>query len=70
MAQQDAAKPVKQSNASVDEALAEVGGCGQVHLPTGRTCVRPDRHPGGCDFVGRDDVPARLEGGLAQPDTS
>jgi hypothetical protein len=70
MVQQDAAKPVKHSNASVDEALAGVGVCGQVHLPTGRTCVRPGRHRGGCDFVGREDVPDRLEDGPARHDTS
>jgi hypothetical protein len=60
MAVNAAAKPLERSNASVDEALADAGVCGQVHLPTGRTCVRPARHPGGCDFVGRDDVPARI----------
>lgn len=70
MAQRDAATPAGHSNASVDEALAEVGVCGQVHLPTGRTCVRTGRHPGGCDFVGRDDVAGRLDDGLARHDTS
>lgn len=60
MARNETARPLERSNASVDEALADAGVCGRVHLPTGRTCVRPARHPGGCDFVGRDDVPARV----------
>jgi hypothetical protein len=37
-------------NASVDEAVAEAGLCGFTHLPTGRTCVLPARHPGSCSF--------------------
>jgi hypothetical protein len=27
------------------------GRCANVHLPTGRTCTLPVRHPGACDFV-------------------
>lgn len=32
-----------------DEAMA--GRCANVHLPTGRTCAQPERHPGSCQFV-------------------
>jgi hypothetical protein len=37
-------------NVSVDEHVALAGLCGFVHLPTGRTCVLPARHPGSCAF--------------------
>ena len=37
-------------NASVDEVLAAAQLCGQVHLPTGRTCTLAASHPGGCAF--------------------
>jgi len=37
-------------NAAIDELLARTGRCGAVHLPTGRTCSLPARHPGGCAF--------------------
>jgi hypothetical protein len=38
-------------NVSVDEGVSRDGGCGQVHLPTGRTCTLGHGHPGSCDFV-------------------
>jgi hypothetical protein len=44
-------------NPGIDEQVAETGACGQVHLPTGRTCTREHRHEGSCDFVPRDQVP-------------
>jgi hypothetical protein len=37
-------------NASVDEVVAQAGLCGFMHLPSGRTCVLPARHPGSCSF--------------------
>jgi hypothetical protein len=37
-------------NASVDQAVAAAGLCGFMHLPSGRTCVLPARHPGSCSF--------------------
>jgi len=40
-------------NPSVDEAFVLRGACGQVHLPTGRTCVLPLRHTGSCAFLPR-----------------
>jgi hypothetical protein len=38
-------------NISVDDELADAGRCGQVHLPTGRICVREHPHPGSCEFI-------------------
>jgi hypothetical protein len=43
-------------NASVDEDVAEAGGCGQVHLATGRTCTLEQGHVGSCSFVPPDQV--------------
>jgi hypothetical protein len=37
-------------NASIDEQLARAGRCGTTHLPTGRRCTLPARHPFGCAF--------------------
>ena len=38
-------------NASVDELVADAGGCAQVHLASGRVCSLPHGHPGTCVFV-------------------
>ena len=38
-------------NASVDEDVAKGGGCGQVHLASGRTCTLEQGHGGSCRFV-------------------
>jgi hypothetical protein len=38
-------------NSDVDETVAEMGACGQVHLQSGRTCTLEHRHQGSCDFV-------------------
>lgn len=38
-------------NVSIDEEVSRVGGCGQVHLPTGNTCTLSHGHAGSCDFV-------------------
>jgi len=35
----------------VREDVAMAGRCANVHLPTGRTCTLPVRHPGACSFV-------------------
>jgi hypothetical protein len=43
-------------NPAVDEVVARAGACGEVHLPTGRTCTREYGHDGSCDFVPRDEV--------------
>jgi hypothetical protein len=37
-------------NVSVDELVAEAQLCGQVHLPTGRTCIGYAGHTGSCGF--------------------
>jgi hypothetical protein len=37
-------------NVSVDEHVATAHMCGQVHLPTGRTCVLVTGHSGSCAF--------------------
>ena len=50
-------------NPSVDEDVALLGACGQVHLPTGDTCTLAHHHVGSCDFVRRDDG----GGGLPEP---
>jgi hypothetical protein len=47
-------------NPSVDEYVASRGACGQVHLPTGRTCLLHHHHQGSCAFTTRDEIPARL----------
>jgi|GEM_PF-734653 hypothetical protein len=64
-----ATKPLERNNAAVDERLADAGACGQVHLPTGRTCVRPALHAGGCEFVRPNEVPARVQLDLARDGT-
>jgi hypothetical protein len=43
-------------NIEVDEALAGQHLCGNLHLPSGRVCLLPERHRGGCQFTAR---PAR-----------
>lgn len=40
----------------VREDLAMAGRCANVHLPTGRTCTMPERHPGACSFVGPEEA--------------
>jgi hypothetical protein len=37
-------------NASVDAKAARQGGCGQVHLQTGRMCTLRHGHQGSCEF--------------------
>lgn len=39
------------SSLHVREDVAMAGRCANVHLPTGRTCVQPERHGGSCEFV-------------------
>lgn len=47
-------------NASVAEEVADAGGCGQVHLATGRTCTLEQGHDGSCSFVAPDQVEGSL----------
>ncbi|MET4094117.1 hypothetical protein [Arthrobacter sp. UYCu712] len=44
------------SSLHVREDVAMAGRCGNVHLPTGRTCTLPARHPASCHFVEPDDA--------------
>lgn len=44
------------SSLHVREDVAVTGLCGNVHLPTGRTCDLPERHGGSCHFVGPEDA--------------
>jgi len=44
------------SSLHVREDVAITGLCGNVHLPTGRTCDLPERHEGSCHFVGPEDA--------------
>jgi hypothetical protein len=37
-------------NTSVNTYAAEHHLCGTLHLATGRTCLLPERHAGGCAF--------------------
>jgi hypothetical protein len=43
-------------NTSVDSQMVDVGRCGQIHLASGRICIRPVRHPGSCDFEAPEQV--------------
>jgi hypothetical protein len=40
-------------NHQIDESVAASHRCGMTHLPTGRVCLLPERHPGGCQFSDR-----------------
>jgi hypothetical protein len=40
-------------NGEIDQAIAAQHLCGTVHLPTGRVCLLPERHRGGCHFAAR-----------------
>ncbi|MCB5282827.1 hypothetical protein BJQ89_02589 [Arthrobacter sp. ES1] len=44
------------SSSHIREDVAMTGRCGNVHLPSGRTCVLPERHQGSCRFVGPGDT--------------
>ena len=39
------------ANLHVREDVARTGRCATLHLPTGRTCLLPERHHGACDFT-------------------
>ncbi len=55
MNSQDDSRP-DLSSLHVREDVAMAGRCANVHLPTGRTCTLPARHPGSCQFVEPEDV--------------
>ncbi|MGH9063728.1 MAG: hypothetical protein ACRDZQ_05905 [Acidimicrobiales bacterium] len=43
-------------NANVDEGVARAHLCGMTDLRSGRTCIRPARHPGPCAFVSKEEA--------------
>lgn len=47
-------------NSAIDEAAALQGGCGQVHLPSGRMCTLRNGHAGSCEFSPAEEVDAML----------
>ena len=47
-------------NSAVNEAAALLGGCGQVHLQSGRMCALQNGHEGSCDFTAAENVDALL----------
>ncbi len=47
-------------NSAVDEAAAQLGGCAQVHLPTGRMCTLRNGHDGSCEFTPAEQADALL----------
>jgi hypothetical protein len=53
---QDQGERPDASSLHVREDVAAAGRCGNVHLPTGRTCTLPARHRGSCNFVGPQDA--------------
>lgn len=40
-------------NIEIDQTAAAMHRCGTTHLPTGRVCMLPERHRGGCQFTER-----------------
>lgn len=44
-------EPPSLHNSHVDQDTAERHLCGNVHLASGRECLLPERHQGGCAFV-------------------
>lgn len=46
-----AAERLDLHNVGVHTDVATHGLCGNLHLATGRTCRRPARHPGACEFT-------------------
>jgi hypothetical protein len=43
-------------NIEVNTAVAAAHRCGMTHMATGRVCLLPERHLGGCDFRGPADL--------------
>jgi hypothetical protein len=40
-------------NLQIDQMIAAAHRCGTTHLATGRVCLLPERHSGGCVFTER-----------------
>ena len=47
--------------AAIDETAALLGGCAQVHLPSGRMCTMRNGHAGSCQFTPAELVDALLD---------
>jgi hypothetical protein len=45
-------------NIEIDQTAAAMHRCGTTHLPTGRVCMLPERHRGGCQFTERPRKPS------------
>lgn len=44
-------------NVSIDEELVtNFHRCGQIHLPSGRRCIREEHHQQSCSFAGPEEV--------------
>jgi hypothetical protein len=47
------------SETNTDASVAEL--CGMTHLPSGRLCLLPKGHAGGCDFRPESDIEAAIK---------
>jgi hypothetical protein len=43
-------------NSEINTAAAGAHRCGMTHLASGRLCLLPERHAGGCDFRAADEA--------------
>lgn len=48
-------------NSESNSAASDADLCGMTHLSSGRLCLLPKRHAGGCDFREETDVKAAIE---------
>ena len=55
-------------NPSIDGEMAAAGRCAQIHLPTGRICIREHPHPGSCEFTTADVARDRVGSAGRQPE--
>jgi hypothetical protein len=48
-------------NSETNTAASNAALCGTTHLASGRLCLLPKGHPGGCDFRPESDVEAAIK---------
>jgi hypothetical protein len=48
-------------NSETNTAASNAALCGTTHLPSGRLCLLPRSHQGGCDFRPESDVEAAIK---------
>jgi hypothetical protein len=48
-------------NNDANADAANAGLCGMTHLASGRLCLLPKQHAGGCDFRQENDIPGAIE---------